>query len=1641
MQNSNPQAHKSSSGWLTIEPAGTIAVNIPALPGIDATGSQDATAIINAANQTARNLAPGSTLIDNFGANSDTYDVQGEITLYSNMTINGGGAEIVTNPKADWQASVGQFVNQDATPQASTTPPGAPINQNISIKGLVFYYPKPVWNVPIWIQNAKNIDIQNDVFMAASNGQQFYINVENAIVANVISVGNINGALNGWNGLQNIAMTGTYVANSGSATGSGGSWFNAIANPGGVLGGAQSANYAVGNTTQGLLPGGDAMSWSPLGPGVTANAVDIFGNMDAINGIPSTFGYIQTNTQNSYQVYNIAVGYVGGNPEQTNLFNMSSSGTANGYPASQNDVMAGNLAVGSTRSFQDFQAVGANMTVLDNALVGGESGRIQEYQPLVSSSGADQGTVAGQTGQLTGSSMVGGPVTAGLTLHGPLYEHDIDGGVIALSGITLSDATSAETAPISLTASALFGTVAAGTESGGTISFSGDLSQAASFLNNLAFQPGTACWDDIVHLEATEPGGTGSVWDIPITVGVSTVVGATASTYSLAANSFTYDPTRGAGLTLSGGESLSTLAGTTLVGAFGSINATLAGNIHTAIVGSGGGTITGTTIGQAGVIAGIGTIDALLTLGGNDTVTPGMAPATIDAALGNDLIQSNEGFVLATLGAGQDTVVLGLAGGDIIGGTGFDTIINLPDNAGPVNLSLGSGGGDVYLLSGADTVTTTESAASCFQFGIGSVTMTSHGEDTIRAGAGRLALTVGVGAADVVEATSGMIQVAGAGGDLYIDPVFTEQAVANASTLAVAAAQQNPTTYVAALQSISGTFGQIGGAILENSTFSTGALIGSSALVGSDVTVTGSTNIPATLSMDGHSILDLRGSQNVTIGSLSIGAVIEAPGSNADYEDGTLIIGNMTCVVSAPAGDEFVLTGGSNGTVSATLTSAFPAILGAVPSGVTVITLPGLMRIPVDSTAATAVRDVFDSVNAEDQVKCSTIDLTGTVKLSPGDSVGSANSWLVVDGADVQGTLTLSHRYRGEIIEGTGDPVVVSEGAASRFLLLGASTDVIWNDRSNSGAQTVIGAGATNTLNISSTDVSVFEAGGRNTINIFAQGVTAGALATITTASDASDLINIAEGNASIRSSGKDTITLASTVSGSCAILSGSASCIDIRARAHGDHVTVKGVNESVSVEGTQNTIVVQAAANVEVSGKDNVVVVKDIAAHVVASAGNRVVGAGGSTLLYSSFEKYVPANAEAVVLLGANDTIQSATVSGSSIRAIGVNESVLLGPSSNGNAVTVEGGKSIISMMGTNERLLVNDDANSIHVGGENNSIVVAGTSGLSRSDIFDSGRGNIIRAEDAGDVQEIGSNNIVSVAGATSLVVNGKNNRIYAKDISTISGAMSGGKIVVDVGVNMVDFTKVDGNVLLNDSVGANVIANGDNIVYSGTGGYVWIRGGKNAVTLDGSANMVGAPAMLAEEGAVTVNASGNDVIFGVDAQITCIQSSGNITITGGVGSVHFEGGAGSAAVHGGSAGHNVLKAGSCAATLFGAGNDNILVGGSCRSTLVAGSGTTTLIGGSGTTEMSLGSGDDTVVASSVAGAGTRLLVDSQSALRGADVVLGWKAHDFLELADGTRVAGERSLAAGGVQLSLSSGGLISFTDFVGTIATQTV
>lgn len=1439
------QATQILPSWETISPTGTVVVQINDITGIDTSGANDATALINAANASALNAMPNAPIIDRFGTSLDTYDIQGEVTLYNDMAVEGGGATIVTNPKSDWQTSVGQFVNQAATPLLDATPANAAINRNISVRGLVFYYPEPVWNVPIWIQNATNVDVQDDVFMAASNGQQFFVNVKNAIVANVVSVGNINGALNGWNGLQNIAITGTYVSNAGSAAGSGGSWFNGTSNPNGVLGGSQSNNYAVGNVTEGVFPGGDAMALGPLHAGVTASAVDIFGSTDAIGGTPSTFGYIQTNTQFSYQAYNIATGYVAGNPEQTNLFNMSSTGTASGFPVSSNDVMTGNLAVGSTRMFQDFQATGADITLIDNALINGQAGYPQEYQPLVGPVGGVTGAVIGQTGELSGSPIVGGPVAAGLTLRGPLQEFDTSAGIIPITGTTLTVASPTPLKEITVTASDIFGYLISNDHASTTISYTGDLTAVNAFLGSLYFSPSSSGWDDEIHFEASSPGQVGSIWDIPIKVGTSTISGSLASTYSIAENSFQYNPSSGSGISVTGSDTFTSLGGNTLVGSFEPISGTLAGDIRAAVVGTGGGTIVGTTIGQRGAIAGIGPIDAILSRGGDDTITPGMAGATVDAALGNDLIQSNEGFVTATLGEGQSTVILGLGGGDIVGGTGFDTIINLPDNAGPVNLSLGVGGGAAYLLSGENNVITTESANSSFDYGIGNTTMTSHGNDTIHAGAGALRLTVGRGAQDILTEGVGGVTINGAGGDLYIDPFFTVQPVPNSSSLAVAGNPVPAETFVAEISGLAGSFGAVGGAILANSTFGTRDLLSATALVDSSVTLNGLLGMISTLSMNGDSSIMMAGNSAIHISSIAPGALIEAVGDDVILGGSSFIIGNETVGIDLTTLDTVAFSGGASNTISAHIVDKSALMDGTPAPDTTYLMLTTDVGLSVDSIAAAPVRDAFSKTQQAGGGRVDSLVLAGQVSLSAAPATGGNGAWVDVNAQNASGTLTLPGGVAGEVVRGRGDLELVSEVATTGPLIFGAGVDVSWKDVIAGNTQeTVIGAGGNNRLDIEGRSTDVIEYGGKNVISIGGGPNGTSCSARVLTDGNARDVIDITQGIVSIDSRGLDSVRINSSVVGSDIYMRAGGSSVVLGPRVQGASIALRGGDEAAEIMGTNNTVVGSEGGNITVGGYQNIVV----------DSGN---WSGGWADSLSG-----TGTPSSLIDVGQNDTLDASGIAAASLDG--------------GNGVFTINGAGGVALDGTNNTLVASNVQTIVGamIGGK----VVAGA-GVGLVDLS---------ARDGGVA--------VTVAGNASAVVNG----------DRIDYRSSRGFIAADSGNNYVNMNPVAGaegmpivyaigGALTVKASGSGMIVGGDaslrclggagDVTVTSGVGSVDFTGDKGRMSVHGGA--LGKNVLRAGDATGTLFGAGPDnLLVGGSARSTLVAGVGTTTMVGGTG-----------------------------------------------------------------------------------------------------------------------------------------------------------
>ena len=186
-------------------------------------------------------------------------------------------------------------------------------------------------------------------------------------------------------------------------------------------------------------------------------------------------------------------------------------------------------------------------------------------------------------------------------------------------------------------------------------------------------------------------------------------------------------------------------------------------------------------------------------------------------------------------------------------------------------------------------------------------------------------------------------------------------------------------------------------------------------------------------------------------------------------------------------------------------------------------------------------------------------------------------------------------------------------------------------------------------------------------------------------------------------------------------------------------------------------------------------------------------------------------------------------------------------------------------------------------------------------------------------------------------------------------------------------------------NSDAGQRVLSGSGSLIFNASGGSGTIvtGGGTSQITI--AAGDTGAwsvktggtaDTITASAGSLAVDASGapagglGELIKAGSGILTFIGGAGNAKIVGGTGSETVTGGAGTLNATGGTAGHNVLIAGTGAASLFGAGNGDLLIAkGAAAQGLHAGAGNETLNGtaATGTDTFYVGGGLDQIAGGS--------------------------------------------------------------------------
>lgn len=985
-----------ASGAVTIAAKpldGVVTIDVNAIPGIDTTGGKDDTALIN----NALNAIPvGETIDLNFGPG--TFAIDGTVMLRSDTNVMGRDATIYSAASLQTAGNQSQFENQDFAGS------GAQVNSNVSIRGLTFVYPQPLWDIAIWFQNVDNVEISGNTFLAANNADVAILNASNAVISGNVADGNINGAFNGWNGLSNIAVVNNSDYQSGSAAGSGGYWFNGTYQPGagtlypgGRFQGSQYDNFASGNINAGVIPGGTGFGFGSLGIGQTSdNSSNIQGNLFAVNGTPSTWGFLNTGTgaDNTMQG-NIVSQYVAGNPEQTAAFVFNGGGL--GSLAAVGNAMIGNEVFGSTETYSDFQNQGDAATTSNDAVIGALIS--SEYTPLVGvdDPGATGPSVSGVGGSIGLGTISSGPVASGLTISGTNNLAVEPAAATALPGVLLSGAGSLGSELVTLGISAIFGTLTAAGDVGQTIVLTGDIAQVNAELDGLSYASNSGGWDDDIHFSVTDAFGNRAVWEVAVGVAMPSAFGGQGIGTFSSVNSTNYQSTQ----PLINDPAPPPLGGETLVVQGGGHEVSMVGSVTMVLTAEGSNTIVGGS-GQGYIQTDTGRVQVDLARGGDVTVSGGVGGVNVDASSGNNLIQSASGPIQAKLGTGTNTVLSGIGGASVTGGSGLAIVTSLPQDGGPLGVTLGAGGGIVYALSGEASISTSAGAKDTIYAGQGSVSLESGGTDQVYAGSGEMTVYGGSACSDTIFGGSGSLYLQAGRATSYVAPGTGQVAiVAGSGNLVVA-----PTgKFFLTIDSLAGS--------------------------------------SRTIELNGAGVVDVGGfgsnaiaSQSLTAGILKIGLtdgttilMSDAAGEFATDSLGTLvstgwsISGNGAAeIVSGSVADTLVVDGSSM-TLSGVLGSESPTVL-EIDAGSHVVLNDLTGSIGLDQlTVSGNLLDVFGNLTVSEidlaggqfkidpaTVTSSGIEGTGAVTIDTNTSLGVSGSigngvTIVFDGTD--GTLGL----------------------------------------------------------------------------------------------------------------------------------------------------------------------------------------------------------------------------------------------------------------------------------------------------------------------------------------------------------------------------------------------------------------------------------------------------------------------------------------------------------------------------------------------------------------------------------------------------------------------------------------------------------
>lgn len=714
----------------------------------------------------------GTTFSGPLMANADSHAISGAPMMQTNL-VNG---TTIAFPDWNWQNTVCESMSGSIP---------AIVDTNISIQGLTF----SVGSGGVfgdWITNATNIDVQDNTYIGGGDGTAF-VNVVNGVVANNLAVGQNNASYDNWDGPNNITVEDnqSYMGATGWSVLMNSTPSGDPNNPGDAVNDGIVDNLFSSGTNGDTAVNANALESYGF---TTENLIVQQGNIDSTNGLPNATAVYSGNPQQNLIIENdITSGLNDTITSQNSDGIVVLANASTGNSVTTDTSVVGNLAQGvfSDQAAGVINNTGNDPTTINNLEVGQGAG------PSGITTDALEGgsSQAGNT-EISGSAVSGTPVKPSYDIKAPATVFLAPGLSQSLTGLAIDDQNLADT--VSVTLLSHFGTFSlpASTlmsqaetvngESGFVIT--GSANELNTILNGISFASDAAGWDDSVELILTMDSAIVADRYVPVIELSGTETDASLITLSSSElstmglrpdvqNGTTYGPQ------FSGSSAV--------LAPSGDNNIAMNGSIGLVFLGSGDNTVSGgSNVGY--ITTGDGSSHINLFEGGNITIAGGPGTMGVNAATGNNLIQSGAGDATIVSGSGINTILAGLGNTTVFGQAGDVLIESLPQDGGTLNASLGSGGGTIYALSGNATISTDSFASDLIYLGLGQDSVKSAGDDIIHTGAGEATIDASGGGTDNIFGGTGQLCFIGGANPAVIDPAMSSTLVANGGDMTVA---------------------------------------------------------------------------------------------------------------------------------------------------------------------------------------------------------------------------------------------------------------------------------------------------------------------------------------------------------------------------------------------------------------------------------------------------------------------------------------------------------------------------------------------------------------------------------------------------------------------------------------------------------------------------------------------------------------------------------------------------------------------------------------------------------------------------------------------------------------------------------------